>query len=263
MNNYSAKPFLAKQATIIDLLTTIIVGNNNMDVSGCNIGKTAKRRMNKIHAERIREIQKGDMLPSTTTLGTKGSIEFYDVFFTGRKLQHVHDSLKFCLTDYLAVPEFINRKGQLVKQPRKSMWFGPCPYEYSQYTLPNFRFRDFLVLDNIRQDMEVVFQCPLNSCLVNVYRDGNDGVAWHSDNEVIFGSCPTIVSVSLGASRVFELCQSKVSHRERYAQHSFQLGNGSVLAMVGDVQDYWVHRIPIQPSVREERWNLTFRNVVG
>jgi len=109
----------------------------------------------------------------------------------------------------------------------------------------------------------VMSQCALasgaeyNSVLVNLYRDGNDSVSWHSDNEVINGSEPTIASVSLGASRRFDL-----RHKESGETVRVDLEDGSLLVMSGLSQHCWVHQIAKTKAKVGPRINLTFRRVV-
>lgn len=109
----------------------------------------------------------------------------------------------------------------------------------------------------------VMSQCALasgaeyNSVLVNLYRDGNDSVSWHSDNEEINGSEPTIASVSLGATRRFDL-----RHKESGETVRVDLEDGSLLVMSGLSQHCWVHQIAKTKAKVGPRINLTFRRVV-
>ncbi|HEY0176943.1 MAG TPA: alpha-ketoglutarate-dependent dioxygenase AlkB, partial [Pedobacter sp.] len=87
--------------------------------------------------------------------------------------------------------------------------------------------------------------------------DGNDSVAWHSDNETVLGSHPVIASVSFGQVRTFDI-RNKKDHRQK---HSVRLENGSLLLMKGDLQLNWDHRIAKSVKEMNERLNLTFRIV--
>jgi len=96
-----------------------------------------------------------------------------------------------------------------------------------------------------------------NSVLVNLYRDGSDSVSWHSDNEVVNGSEPTIASVSLGATRRFDL-----RHKESGEIVRVDLEDGSLLVMSGLSQHCWVHQIAKTKTKVGPRINLTYRQVI-
>lgn len=113
----------------------------------------------------------------------------------------------------------------------------------------------------LRNDLESSLGLELNSVLVNLYRTGEDRVSWHADNEVLFGENPAVVSVSLGATRKFEL--APYGRKPIICEHTFELDHGSVLVMKGDMQKHWLHQIPKANNVHSYRYNLTFRNVVN
>ena len=96
-----------------------------------------------------------------------------------------------------------------------------------------------------------------NSVLVNLYRDGSDSVSWHSDNEVVNGSEPTIASESLGATRRFDL-----RHKESGEIVRVDLEDGSLLVMSGLSQHCWVHQIAKTKTKVGPRINLTYRQVI-
>jgi alkylated DNA repair dioxygenase AlkB len=112
------------------------------------------------------------------------------------------------------------------------------------------------LLDEFRLKCESVAGASFNSVLVNLYRDGNDSVSWHSDNEAINGREPTIASVSLGATRRFDL-----RHRETKQTVRVDLEGGSLLVMSGLSQICWVHQIAKTKTAVGPRINLTFRLV--
>ncbi|EDY37490.1 DNA repair system specific for alkylated DNA [Cyanobium sp. PCC 7001] len=98
---------------------------------------------------------------------------------------------------------------------------------------------------------------PFNTALANLYRDGRDSVAWHSDDEPELGAHPVIASLSLGATRRF-LMRRKADHRHRRA---FQLSHGSLLWMAGSTQEHWQHCLPKTARPVAARINLTFRAI--
>jgi alkylated DNA repair dioxygenase AlkB len=94
-----------------------------------------------------------------------------------------------------------------------------------------------------------------NSVLLNLYRDGNDSMGWHSDDEPELGQNPVIGSLSLGGKRRFRL-----RHRsEKNLKHQLELTSGSFLLMQGTTQHYWQHHIPKTKRPVPPRINLTFR----
>ena len=95
-----------------------------------------------------------------------------------------------------------------------------------------------------------------NSVLLNRYRDGQDAMGWHSDNESELGRAPVIASISLGQARRFDL-----RHRQTREKLSIFLPHGSLLVMAGNTQAYWEHQIPRSKKITGERINLTFRRI--
>lgn len=112
------------------------------------------------------------------------------------------------------------------------------------------------LLEEFRLRCESVASASFNSVLVNLYRDGRASMGWHSDNEAINGREPTIASVSLGATRRFDL-----RHRETKETLKVDLDSGSVLVMSGLSQQCWVHQIAKTAKPVGPRINLTFRLV--
>jgi alkylated DNA repair dioxygenase AlkB len=113
------------------------------------------------------------------------------------------------------------------------------------------------LLNDVMNSCALKSGAEYNSVLVNLYRDGNDSVSWHSDNEAVNGSEPTIASVSLGATRRFDL-----RHKESGETVRVDLEDGSLLVMSGLSQHCWVHQIAKTKSKVGPRINLTFRRVV-
>ena len=113
------------------------------------------------------------------------------------------------------------------------------------------------MLSDIRAQVESYLKFSFNSVLVNLYRNGDDYVGWHSDNEPELGEQPFIASLTFGAERQFEFRHKKSSENGRIL-----LRSGTLLIMHPDFQHYWLHSVPIDKSVTEGRINLTFRKVM-
>jgi len=96
-----------------------------------------------------------------------------------------------------------------------------------------------------------------NAVLLNYYRDGNDSVAWHTDNDSIPGRNRIVASVSFGQARRFDIRKAS-DHAQKF---SVELASGSYLLMHGDFQDHWEHRIAKSTRPLQARVNLTFRRL--
>ena len=147
--------------------------------------------------------------------------------------------------------------GQRHREPRLSTWHADGGKEYEYSGLLRTPLPLTPLLNDIRSRCESVSGASFNSVLVNLYRDGNDGVGWHADNEAVNGREPTIASVSLGATRRFDL-----RHRESKETVKVDLHSGSLLVMSGLSQHCWVHQIAKTKQVVGPRINLTFRRVL-
>jgi alkylated DNA repair dioxygenase AlkB len=114
------------------------------------------------------------------------------------------------------------------------------------------------LIDQLRQQVEAETGGRFNSVLCNLYRDGQDTVSWHSDDETFLGPNPEIASLTFGASRPFQL-----KHKTTKERLEFQLGDGAILYMGRGVQADWQHRIPRTNHQVSPRLNLTFRHALG
>ncbi|MGI8456914.1 MAG: alpha-ketoglutarate-dependent dioxygenase AlkB family protein [Propionibacteriaceae bacterium] len=142
--------------------------------------------------------------------------------------------------------------GRTVPTPRLTCWLGDAPYTYSgvvnhPHPLPP-------ELARLGDRLSVLTGVGLNSCLANLYRDGNDSMGYHSDDEPELGDRPTIASISLGSRRTFHL-RHQVS-RERW---SWPLGEGDLLVMRDESQADYRHAVPKTTRALGPRLNLTFR----
>jgi alkylated DNA repair dioxygenase AlkB len=148
--------------------------------------------------------------------------------------------------------------GQRHREPRLSTWHADDGREYEYSGLLRTPLAMTPLLSDLRQRCEQVSGAKFNSVLVNLYRDGNDGVGWHADNEAVNGREPTIASISLGATRRFDL-----RHRESKETVKVDLHAGSLLVMSGLSQHCWVHQVAKTKQVVGPRINLTFRRVLN
>jgi alkylated DNA repair dioxygenase AlkB len=145
--------------------------------------------------------------------------------------------------------------GKKIITPRMTVWFGDPLSNYSLGAVPEHPLPWTKELITIKNKVKELAGIDFNTVLLNYYRDGNDSVAWHSDNDGIPGRNKIVASVSFGQPRIFEF-RNRKDHRMKY---SMVLENGSYLLMKGDFQDQWEHRVPKTLKVMKPRVNLTFR----
>lgn len=145
--------------------------------------------------------------------------------------------------------------GKEVLTPRLTAWFGD-EINYTHTTEGRYKTwpwtKELLALKAM---VEPVCGRCFNSVLLNYYRDGNDSVAWHADDEPELGPDPVIASVNLGQVRRFDV-RHKQNHQQKY---SVDLEHGSLLVMKGNLQHHWEHRIAKSTQPMKARINLTFR----
>lgn len=146
--------------------------------------------------------------------------------------------------------------GREINCPRLSAWHGDADaqYAYSGQTLVPEPWTDRL--QALRELVEHAANTSMNSVLANWYRNGEDSMGWHSDDEPELGEKPTILSLSFGEPRVFQLKHKTSGQREKIL-----LPSGSLLVMSGDTQDCWQHAINKSKRAMRGRLNLTFRNI--
>ncbi|XP_055953982.1 uncharacterized protein LOC129989457 [Argiope bruennichi] len=156
-------------------------------------------------------------------------------------------------------------RGVEYPQPRLVAWYGPHPYSYAGTTLEAREMPN--TIREIKEKVEASLQehginVELNSVLLNLYRNGKDSVAWHSDDEFTLGVCPTIASVSLGETRKFEMRPKRNVENVNTSDILFvNLTHGSLIVMDGCMQKDWQHRVPKEYHDKGERINLTFRTI--
>lgn len=146
--------------------------------------------------------------------------------------------------------------GNRVDIPRLQAWYGDndMGYRYSNIVL-KAKVWTSLLLD-LKQRVELFCQDNFNSVLVNCYRDQQDSVGWHSDDEPELGKAPIIASLSFGAKRMFQL-----KHKVTGEKFKLPLQSGSLLMMSGKTQQYWQHALPKSQRQMPMRINLTFRQI--
>jgi alkylated DNA repair dioxygenase AlkB len=149
--------------------------------------------------------------------------------------------------------------GQRRLVPRLVAWHGDPDAAYAYSGTAHEPLPWTPLLRAIKSRVEMLTGHPFNSVLLNLYRDGRDGMGWHADDEEELGREPAIASVSFGEPRRFLL-----RHRRRPAARSeLLLGNGAVVLMSGPTQHHYVHAVPKTARAAGARINLTFRRILA
>ncbi len=147
--------------------------------------------------------------------------------------------------------------GKHIITKRKVAWYANDTYFYTYSKIAKQALlwtNELLELKNI---VETISQTTFNSCLLNLYHNGNEGMGWHSDDEESIVVNSAIASLSLGAGRKFLL-----KHKESKQGVSVMLEKGSLLVMQGSTQTHWLHSLPKSLKIAEPRINLTFRTMI-
>jgi len=146
--------------------------------------------------------------------------------------------------------------GRHIVTKRKVAWYGDQGflYTYSNTTKQALPWTNELI--DLKRKTELITNSQFNSCLLNLYHDGNEGMTWHSDDEKSLGKNTVIASLSFGAERKFSF-----KHRRTRQTISLLLENGSLLVMRGNTQSNWLHSF-LSSKINHPRINLTFRTII-
>ena len=183
-----------------------------------------------------------------------GEVFFNPHFFSTQEADFLFETLQKGLSWR---QDYIWMFGKQVLQPRLTALYGDpsVPYRYSGLEMHALPFSK--ELEEIKRRIEDYTRNDFTQVLCNFYRDGADSMGWHRDNEPVLGKNPTIASVTLGASRTFQLRP----YVEKSPKISMDLTHGSLLLMSGESQHHWEHQVPKTKKVNRPRINLTFRKL--
>lgn len=146
--------------------------------------------------------------------------------------------------------------GRQMRMPRQTAWYGDAAYTYSGLRHEPRAWPPLLA--ELRRRVEQTTKARFNTVLLNHYRDGSDGMGWHSDDEPELGDNPVIASLNFGATRRFRFRKKKNTSQTL----SLDLKDASLLLMSGAIQHHWQHALPKTKKRVGPRINLTFRNIV-
>jgi alkylated DNA repair dioxygenase AlkB len=147
--------------------------------------------------------------------------------------------------------------GRHIITKRKVAWYGDGDYSYTYSNTTKQALKWTKELLELKALIEKLTGKKFNSCLLNLYHNGDEGMAWHSDDEKSLGKDTSIASLSFGAERKFAL-----KHRTSKEPVSLILEHGSLLVMKGATQSNWLHSLPKSKKITDPRVNLTFRTMV-
>ncbi len=192
-----------------------------------------------------------DYDPTLNLLPFDGEVNYFGEIFNHSEAQHYFDLL-FDSVDWK--PDEVIIAGKHITTKRKIAWYGDGNYAYTyskttRHALP-WTSELLALKDIVEQKCDTEF----NSCLVNLYHNGEEGVTWHSDNEKALGTNTTIASLSFGSERKFSF-----KHKNTKKSLSVNLQAGSLLVMKGTTQNHWLHCLPKTKKSTSPRINLTFR----
>lgn len=190
----------------------------------------------------------------TNILPFDGEVNYYGSIMNASKAQEYYDQL-------MQTINWENDKammfGKLIITKRKVAWYGDKPFKYSYSKTTKSALTWTKELLELKKMIEQKTGESFNSCLLNLYHSGNEGMAWHSDGEKDLKKNGAIASLSFGAERKFAF-----KHKETKQNVSLVLAKGSLLVMKGETQSNWLHRLPPTTKVKTPRINLTFRTII-
>ena len=146
--------------------------------------------------------------------------------------------------------------GKRITTQRKVAWYAEQAFEYTYSKITKSALPWTTELLELKALVEERTGELFNACLLNLYHDGREGMAWHSDGEKDLKKEGAIASLSLGAERKFSF-----KHKVSKETVSLVLEHGSLLVMQGTTQTHWQHSLPPSQKVAEARINLTFRMI--
>lgn len=190
---------------------------------------------------------------SKNLLPKDGTVNYYGKLLTNQQANYYFDYL-FNFIEWKNDQAIIY--GKLITTKRKVAWYGDTDFEYSYSNTTKLALpwtRELLALKSITEKKTGE---KFNSCLLNLYHNGDEGMAWHSDAEKDLKKNGAIGSLSFGAERKFAF-----KHKITKETVSLILEHGSLLVMKDTTQTNWLHRLPPTKQISKPRINLTFRTI--
>ncbi|WP_373099740.1 MULTISPECIES: alpha-ketoglutarate-dependent dioxygenase AlkB family protein [Pasteurellaceae] len=197
--------------------------------------------------------------PADNFLPFDGIVNDYDVIFAPDKADFLLHEL---LTHIPWRHDEAMIGGKRIQTARQVAWYGDADFSYTYSGVSHIALPWNALLLPLKQrvESELVQVSPtqFNSCLLNLYQSGNEGMAWHSDDERELGKNTVIASLSFGATRKFAF-----KHKLSLEKREMWLKHGQLIVMRGTTQSHWQHAVMKSSKISEPRVNLTFRTIVG
>ncbi|RKF03979.1 alkylated DNA repair dioxygenase AlkB [Tenacibaculum lutimaris] len=183
-----------------------------------------------------------------------GTVNYYGIVLPKVEADHYYEALLNSI-EWRNDEAIIFGKRMVTK--RKVAWYAEQPFEYSYSNITKTALPFTKELLALKELVEKKTKETYNSCLLNLYHDGSEGMAWHSDGEKDLKKNGAIASLSFGAERRFGF-----KHKQTKETVYKVLEHGSLLVMKDETQTHWLHRLPPTKKVHRPRVNLTFRTIV-
>jgi len=183
-----------------------------------------------------------------------GQVHYYGTIMNSHDIEHYHNLLLSTLPwkhDEVVI------NGKHIVTTRKIVWVADAQYNYRYSGITKQVTPWTKELLELKSRIEELALTKFNSCLLNLYHDGMEGMAWHSDDEASLGKNTTIASLSFGAARKFSF-----RHKCTKEAISLILEPGSLLIMKGETQTHWQHSLLKSARIHTPRINLTFRKII-
>jgi alkylated DNA repair dioxygenase AlkB len=193
--------------------------------------------------------------PALNLLPTDGSVHYFGKLLSKQEADDFYSEL---LNNIAWENDQAIIFGKRIITKRKVAWYGdkPFQYTYSSVTKEALQWTD--ALKALKAIAEKASGETYNSCLLNLYHTGEEGMAWHSDAEKDLKKNGAIASLSFGAERKFAF-----KHKKTAEVVNVLLEHGSLLVMKDETQTHWLHRLPPTKKISSPRINLTFRTIVN
>ncbi|WP_306013245.1 MULTISPECIES: alpha-ketoglutarate-dependent dioxygenase AlkB [unclassified Allomuricauda] len=193
--------------------------------------------------------------PSKNWLPKDGVVNYFGPIIP---LEQADDFFKILADTIPWEADVVHMFGKRIVTKRKVAWYGDQPYDYTYSNSTKKALPWTPTLRELKEMAENLTNETYNSCLLNLYHTGEEGMGWHTDNEKELKKNGAIASYSFGAERKFVF-----KHKTTKGKVELLLDHGSLLVMKGATQNHWLHRLPPTKKVGSARINLTFRTIIS